>query len=122
MIIVVFLGTGKTFFFLRIFDKFSPIVTMLTNVISDLKIFIMFFSILILMFALQISIIGLSNFKVDGKFKETFYEEHKKDWKQIIGYPQEEHKYIGTFFGNIMTVFRASMGDFTLVWASLYLD
>ena len=60
---------------------------MLTNVISDLKIFILFFSILILMFALQISIIGIANFKVDGKFKETFGEEHNQDWTQIIGYP-----------------------------------
>ena len=59
---------------------------------------------------------------MDGKFKDTFFEENNKDWTQIIGYPQEEHKYIGTFFGNVMTVFRAALGDFTVVWASLYLD
>lgn len=87
IIIVSFLAMGKTFFYLRIISQFSPIVTMLTSVIADLKNFFIFFMILILMFSLQISILGLANFKVEGKFRDTFHEEHDKDWTQIIGYP-----------------------------------
>ena len=122
MIIVVFLGMCKTFFYMRIFARFSPIVTMLTSVIADLKDFFIFFMILIMMFSCQISIIGIANFKVEGLLRDTFYEQYEEDWTQIIGYPQEELKAIGPIFGNIMTVFRASMGDFTMVWASLYID
>ena len=49
---VGFLGMGKTFFYLRIFENLSPIVTMLINVLYDLKVFLLFFFILIFMFAM----------------------------------------------------------------------
>lgn len=49
---VVFLGMGKTLFFLRLFHGLSPIVTMLINVIADLKVFIFFFLILVVLFSL----------------------------------------------------------------------
>ena len=52
MMIVVFLGMGKTFFYLRIFDGLSPIVTMLARVIKDLQAFLLFFMILIVMFSI----------------------------------------------------------------------
>ena len=122
IILVTFLAMGKTFFYMRIISQFSPIVTMLTSVIADLKNFFIFFMILILMFSLQISILGLGNYKVEGTFRDTFHEDINKDWTQIIGYPQEEHKYIGTFLGNIMSVFRAALGDFSVIGASLYLE
>lgn len=59
---------------------------------------------------------------MEGTFRDTFHEDINKDWTQIIGYPQEEHKYIGTFLGNIMSVFRAALGDFSVIGASLYLE
>lgn len=37
MIIIILLALVKTFFFLRIFSQLSPIVTMLTNVVYDLR-------------------------------------------------------------------------------------
>jgi len=52
MITILFLALIKTFFFLRIFTALSPIVTMLTNVIYDLRIFLFFYSILIVLFSL----------------------------------------------------------------------
>ena len=58
---VGFLGMGKTFFYLRIFENLSPIVTMLINVLYDLKVFLLFFFILIFMFAMQLSITGIGN-------------------------------------------------------------
>lgn len=58
---VGFLGMGKTFFYLRIFENLSPIVTMLINVLYDLKVFLLFFFILIFMFAIQLSITGIGN-------------------------------------------------------------
>jgi len=72
MIIIVFLALIKTFFFLRIFGIFSPIVTMLTNVIYDLRIFLFFYFILISLFSLQLGILGVGNDIIEGKFKDEF--------------------------------------------------
>ena len=47
MCIIVALLVVKTFFFLRIFPLFTPIVVMLTNVVYDLRIFLVFYFILI---------------------------------------------------------------------------
>lgn len=121
MSVVIFLGMGKTFFFLRIFESLSPIVTMLTCVISDLKIFMLFFLILIVMFSLQISICGLGNTNVEGNFRDTFYDPHRHEL-EVMGYPMEEFKFIGLFAGNIISVFRAAMGDFSIISASLYMN
>ena len=72
MIVIVFLALIKTFFFLRLFTALSPIVTMLTNVIYDLRIFLGFYGILILMFALHLGIIGIGNPYIPGKFKDVY--------------------------------------------------
>ena len=56
--IIVFLVI-KTFFFLRIMESFTPIVIMMTNVIYDLRIFMLFYTILLFIFSLMFSIIGI---------------------------------------------------------------
>ena len=47
MCIIVAILVVKSFFFLRIFPLFTPIVVMLTNVVYDLRIFLVFYFILI---------------------------------------------------------------------------
>ena len=51
MITLVVLLITKTFFFLRMFDSLTPIVVMITTVIYDLRIFLLFYTILILLFS-----------------------------------------------------------------------
>ena len=51
MCFIVFALIMKTFFFLRIFQTLTPIVVMLTNVVYDLRIFMLFYTILIFMFS-----------------------------------------------------------------------
>ena len=41
---------------------------------------------------------------------------------EVEGYPGEEFKYIGLFVGNVLAVFRAAMGDFSIINSSLYLS
>ena len=72
---VLFLGMSKTFFFLRLFNKLSPIVTMLMNVIYDLRVFILFFMILILFFSLQLGVLGICNMNHEGMFRNNFYDQ-----------------------------------------------
>jgi hypothetical protein len=50
MCIIVLMLIAKTFFFLRIFPVLTPIVVMITNVIYDLRIFLLFYIILITLF------------------------------------------------------------------------
>lgn len=102
---VVILALSKTFFFLRIFEDLSPIVTMLTNVIIDLKVFLLFYTILIILFSLLIGILGVGNKNVPGEFQDNYQDEESD-------YPGEEYKYTGLFIGNILSTLRMSLGDF----------
>lgn len=49
MILLIFFIILKTFFFLRIFPQFTPIVTLLTGLITDLRAFQFFFFLQIIM-------------------------------------------------------------------------
>ena len=51
MILLVVLLITKTFFFLRMFEALTPIVVMITTVVYDLRIFLLFYFILILLFS-----------------------------------------------------------------------
>jgi len=92
MTIVIILSMGKTFFFLRIFSKLSPIITMITKVMKDLQVFMFFFLILILKFSLIVDIMGIGNVNIDGPFKDKFEGESE--------YPGSEFSRIGLFVGN----------------------
>lgn len=72
MMIILFLGLIKSFFFLRIFDALSPIVTMLTNVIYDLRVFLLFYAILIFLFSLMIGVLGIGNINIPGGFQDAY--------------------------------------------------
>ena len=104
MIIIIMLALVKTFFFLRIFDALSPIVTMLTNVIYDLRIFLGFYTILIVLFSLLLGILGIGNKNIPGGFKDTYGEAEE--------YPGSEYANVGLFVGNLLSTLRMSMGDF----------
>lgn len=68
--IVVILLIVKTFFFLRIFPDNTPLVVMLTRVFGDLKPFLLFYTILIVMLGQTYAVLGLANYRRSGMFKE----------------------------------------------------
>jgi hypothetical protein len=111
MIVVVLLSMGKTFFYLRIFDRLSPIVTMLTKVIADLKIFMLFFFIMIIKFSLILDVMGIGNINIEGPFRDKWLVAAENGEE----YPGWEYSRIGVFFGSILSVFRISMGDFPII-------
>ena len=86
MICVILICMIKTFFFMRIVMRFSYIVTMIINVVGDLKVFLLFFVILIVMCSMIFDVISIPN--------------------------ADEYAKIGYFWGNIMTTLRLSLGDF----------
>jgi len=107
MIFIILLAVLKTFHYLRIFGDLSPIVTMLTNVMIDLRIFMMFYIILIVLFSLLLGILGIGNKHIKGGFKDKYGTASVSD-----GYPGSEYENVGLYLGNILTVLRMSMGDF----------
>lgn len=93
-IVVLLLCLVKTMFFFRIFLDFSYIVTMMIQVCIDLKVFNIFFLLLIIMFSLIFDIID-----VDAA-------------------QQDEYKATGQFIGNFLQTFRLSLGDFDFSFLS----
>lgn len=110
MIVIILLALMKTFSYLRIFGNLSPIVTMLSNVIYDLRIFLTFYTILIVLFSLLLGILGIGNRYIAGKFKDAYGV--GKASVDSGGYPGSEYDNIGLFLGNIFVTMRMSMGDF----------
>jgi len=68
MTIIVLQMIFKTFFFLRIFEGLSYIVSMLANVIYDLRIFFTFYFIMIVFFSQCLAVLGLANINIPGDF------------------------------------------------------
>ena len=86
MILTVLTSLFKTFFYMRVLESFSYIVTMVLNVVSDLKVFLCFFAVLVFMFSLIFDVIA------------------KND--------AAEYHNVPPFMGNILTTLRLALGDF----------
>lgn len=68
----------KTFYFLRVLDGFSYLVKMIEQVAYDLRIFLIFYFILMWFASLALSIVQLGNF--DGHLRmEHFRGDFKED-------------------------------------------
>jgi hypothetical protein len=59
MILIVAMVLMKTFYFLRIFPSLTPIVIMIQTVLYDLRIFLLFYFILIFGFCQVFAVLGL---------------------------------------------------------------
>lgn len=86
LIAVIIVCLLKLFFYMRVVERFSYIVTMIISVFSDLRTFLTFYGILILMFSLIFDVISRN--------------------------PAPEYAKIGPFVGNVFTTLRLSLGDF----------
>ena len=132
MIIVIAFSIIRTFKYMRIFKDFSPIVTMLSSVIYDLKQFLLFYVILIGLFSMQLSILGLGvrtwgpiqdQLMADNE-GDNFSQECKDDPLQCEwdDDPVEEFSKIGLFTGNFLQTLKISTGDFGAIDSSVFLD
>ena len=124
MSVIVTLAIRRTFNFLRIFNALSPIVTMLNNVIWQLRIFLTFYFILVMLFSLMYGVLGLGNYKLYGAFRTNFdlnFDKPGVPAELSDSAPGVEYKKIGLFFGNILQTVRISMGDFGAIAAADYL-
>lgn len=99
---------------------------MLKDVVYDLRVFLLFYSVLIVLFAMTFAVLGLGNENFYGKFRSFYVESRKNAIKDesekdgydsknddaiVFEYPGSEYKIIGKFAGYIVTTLRVSMGD-----------
>lgn len=128
MSIIILLLVVKTFFFLRIFSTLTPLVVMLTSVFGDLRPFMLFYSILIVMLGQLYCILGLGNvMHKKGKFSDAHlknYELTEKDGNitHISGMPGVEYHHVGLWVGEILWTLRISIGDNSAIGPATVLD
>ena len=84
---------------------------MIYTVIADLQVFLLFFTILIVLFAQIFAVLGVGNPKQDGAFQDYInaVEAGEEDGDEV---PMEEYQYVGLFFGYLFYTLRIAMGDF----------
>ena len=83
---------------------------MIYTVISDLKVFLLFFTILIVLFGQIFAVIGVGNYKVDNALQE--YVKANEAGEESGDITFEEYDKIGLFLGTLMSTLRIAMGDF----------
>ena len=80
----------KSFFFLRVYQTLAPIVVMLKTVIYDLRIFMLFYTILLLKFCLLLAVLGLgAGYDENG----VPYPEEEEEDDEYELYDEEEGEY-----------------------------
>lgn len=115
MIVIVLLAAFRqTLKMLRIFSSLSTLITMLTSVIWQLRIFMTFFILLLVFFASMFSVMGLGNVKHYGSYRDVFYDE-KAINNLNADAPNFAYRQISIFYANIIQMFRISMGDFAII-------
>lgn len=73
MCTISLLAIRRTFNFFKIFTALSPIVTMLSDVIMQLRIFMTFYAIQTLLFSLMLGVLGIANPRLPGKFRNEYW-------------------------------------------------
>ena len=122
MTIIFMMQIYKTFFFLKIFDTISYIVTMIFSVLVDLQVFLLFFFIMIFLFSQVMNVIGVGNPDLhDSETRQNEFRHYteyvermaKDNAFEAPGVPGEEYAAMrSVFLSNIMNVLRMSLGDF----------
>ena len=119
MLVVIQLSITRTFRMMRILKPFAHIVEMLFTVVKDLRVFNFFYLLISIMFSMLISVQGLGNHRVPGKFKELYGDKPETIPDDIT---VTEYRYIGLMFGNMIDVIKMSAGDFGIIGKSTFAE
>lgn len=86
VVLLLFLMLFKLFFFLRIYRRMSVITTMIIQTIFDLKVFLVFYSLLVLFFGAMVNVIGEN--------------------------PQPEYRKLNRYVAGVLSCLRITLQDF----------
>ena len=132
MIVIILQVLLKTFSFMRIFESLAPIVVLMQNVFYDLRIFMLFYVILLAIFCQAFAVLGLGadyqQLYGIGEEKRMLKAKSKAsggaskgtdiDGDQQENVFMEEYQAIGLHLAEFVWTFRLSMGDNALIEAS----
>jgi hypothetical protein len=134
MCVIVIQVLLKTFFFLRVFPVLTPVIVMLKTVIYDLRIFMLFYTILIGGFCNVFAVLGLGNAYPSKKDVSLRYLKARaaggssggggSAGLSITEVPSElnkaakEYNALGLHMGEFMWTLRLSIGDGSIIGAS----
>lgn len=104
MMILALVILAKTFFFLRVFDSLSFLVSMLMQVFYDLRSFATFYILILVMFACMLSIIDWGNFEFND-------DDVIRNIQYTSTGPDKEYLLINKFFARMVFILRISLGD-----------
>jgi hypothetical protein len=110
MIFVILQSIVRTFKLMRIIQLYSPIVTMLSAVFYDLRIFLFFYGILVGMFSLLFAVIGIANpnFDINPLFAISKMEAEEEGET----YPGLEYSNMPLLIARIIDTLKLSLGEF----------
>jgi hypothetical protein len=135
MIVIVLQVLLKSFFFLRVYPTLTPIIVMLKTVIYDLRIFMLFYSLLIGIFCLVFAVLGLgADYDQDGipkpeeidELDVELIDEESGDYRRYRflkakggggggggdnGNPAKDYEAVGLMAGEFFWTLRLSLGD-----------
>jgi len=83
MTVIFLIQIVKTMNMLKIFDPLSYIVTMLGNVIFDLRVFLLFYGIMVFLFSQVFNVLGLANSQIRD------YEPRPNGFGELVRYVTE---------------------------------
>lgn len=121
MLLVIFMLTLKTFFYMRMFPQLTPIVVMLSRVIYDLKEFTLVFMIQIIMLSQLFSILQLG-VGLEGQDSGKSGKRKKMIEAMLNNEVGQEYKFTGLWIGQMLWTLRASIGDFSVIDASPFIE
>lgn len=85
---------------------------MINTVVSDLQIFLLFFTILQVLFSMVFAVLGVGNKNIRGGFKDYADAIESGDEDEPENFPNEEYENIGLFLGYLFQTLRTALGDF----------
>jgi len=74
---------------------------MIQTVVYDLRVFLVFYSILVVLFSMIFAVLGVGNGNVKGKFKDFADDINKRTDLNKPSIPNSEYDNVGLFVGTI---------------------
>ena len=109
MMLIITCSIIRSLFFMRIIPALTPLVTLMKQVIVNLKFMLIFLALLIAFFSQFLAVIGIGNKVVPGKYKDK-WDEGFFDGADDI--PYQEYDNVSIVWANLIHTFRMSLGDF----------
>lgn len=103
----------KSFFFVRMADDFTKIVLMISRVVKDLRVFLVFYVFIMAMLSLVLSILGVGSLQdMPNPLQREVFLERAREPGNVLRYPGDEYKGLPEILKNFLIIMRFSLGDF----------